>query len=53
VIGRLFPTLSNWPPEKWLALPGIVFFGVGLVIGISGKVFGYFGIFLVRVIAMP
>lgn len=28
---RLFPTLSEWPAEKWLALPGVLLIAVAVL----------------------
>jgi hypothetical protein len=34
VLKRLFPTLADWPVEKWMGLPLGLFFLLGIVGGI-------------------
>lgn len=31
---RLFPTLAEWPPEKWMGVPIALFFILGAIGGI-------------------
>ncbi len=43
---RMFPTLAEWPPEKWLVLPAVVFFSITILVIPVRLLFNYFGWFL-------
>jgi hypothetical protein len=40
MLKRLFPTIAQWPPEKWLGLPIALLWLFGLIAGIGDIIFG-------------
>ena len=40
MLKRLFPTLAEWPAEKWLGVPIAILILFGCIMGLSDLIFG-------------
>lgn len=40
MLRRLFPTLADWPAEKWLGVPVAILIIFGCIMGLGDLLFG-------------